>query len=83
MTRVLSMYELIRRFPDLATAIAYLEKMLWPSGPVCLLCNGHRVKPRNTPGWHNCADGRRNFTVRVGTIFHRLHMPLHKWLYAM
>jgi hypothetical protein len=27
-------------------------------------------------------DCRRRFTVRVGSIFHRSHVPLHKWLLA-
>jgi len=81
--RVLSTYELMQRFPDEPTATSYLEKMVWPDGPVCPLCKGRRVNPRKAPGWHNCADCRRDFTVRVGTIFHRSHVPLHKWLYAM
>ena len=25
----------------------------------------------------------QDFTIRVGTILHRSHIPLHKWLYAM
>ena len=32
--------------------------------------------------WH-CRKCRQDFTIRVGTIFHRSHVPLHKWLYAM
>ncbi|MDR0499598.1 MAG: IS1595 family transposase, partial [Holophagales bacterium] len=30
-----------------------------------------------------CNECRKDFTIRIGTIFHRSHIPLHKWLYAM
>ena len=30
-----------------------------------------------------CSTCRRHFTVRVNTIFHRSHVPLDKWLYAI
>jgi transposase-like protein len=28
-------------------------------------------------------DCRKNFSIRIGTIFEASHIPLHKWLYAM
>ena len=33
-------------------------------------------------GWYHCQDCRRKFTVRVGTLYERSHVPLHKWLSA-
>jgi hypothetical protein len=33
-------------------------------------------------GWFHCGDCRKKFTVRVGTLYERSHVPLHKWLYA-
>ncbi len=33
-------------------------------------------------GWYHCKDCRKRFTVRVGTLYERSHIPLHKWLYA-
>jgi transposase-like protein len=66
-----------------------LETIRWPNGPYCPYCGSFdRVKPTTTPpkakggGWHHCADCRRRFTVRVGSILHRSHVPLHKWLLA-
>jgi hypothetical protein len=32
------------------------------------------------PGWYWCTPCRRKFTVRVGSIFERSHIPIHKWL---
>jgi hypothetical protein len=34
------------------------------------------------PGWYYCADCQDKFTVRVGTLYERSHIPLHKWLMA-
>jgi transposase-like protein len=34
------------------------------------------------PGWNFCSDCRQKLTVRVGTLYERSHIPLHKWLMA-
>jgi hypothetical protein len=34
------------------------------------------------PGWYFCSDCREKFTVRVGMLYERSHIPLHKWLAA-
>lgn len=34
------------------------------------------------PGWYHCRECRQKFTVRVGTLYERSHVPLHKWLLA-
>jgi transposase-like protein len=76
-------------YHDDEAARLQLETIRWPNGPYCPYCGSFdRVKPTVTPnkakggGWHRCQDCRRNFTVRVGSIFHRSHVPLHKWLLA-
>lgn len=33
-------------------------------------------------GWYHCRLCRKKFTVRVGTLYQRSHVPLHKWLAA-
>jgi hypothetical protein len=33
-------------------------------------------------GWWYCGSCEDKFTVRVGTVFERSHIPLHKWLLA-
>lgn len=76
-------------YHDDEAARIQLETIRWPDGPYCPHCGSFdRVKPTATPpkakggGWHHCADCRKRFTVRVGSIFHRSHVPLHKWLLA-
>ena len=74
-------------FHDEAAARAWLEAQRWPDGAVCPHCEqGSTVRPLSGKsmgdGWYHCRDCRRKFTVRVGTMYERSHVPLHKWLHA-
>ena len=75
------------RFHDEAEAFKWVEAMLWPNGPVCPFC-GHTGKfyeLSTRPGVRKCGNKecRKQFTVRVGTIFESSHIPLTKWLQAI
>lgn len=68
-------------------AFKKLEEIVWPNGPVCPHCQSKRkiydIKGKNTRlGLKKCADCRKQFTVRVGTVFESSHIPLHKWFQA-
>src|SRR5579864_2050241 len=65
----------------------YLEKSRWPDGPICPFCGQFEtVKALGGKsmgqGWYHCSDCREKFTVRVGTLYERSHIALHKWLLA-
>ena len=82
--KVLSAYELMQKFPDEQSAIDYLAGILWADGIKCPYCESRNNTPRKSiPNFHRCNDCRQDFSIRVGTIFERSHIPLHKWLYAM
>jgi transposase-like protein len=86
-------------FHNEAAAFEHVEAMLWPQGPVCHHCGsmdkhyklvGVRSKAsKKSPagverhGLYKCAACRKQFTVRMGTIFEETHLPLHKWLQAI
>ena len=86
-------------FHDEEAAFAKLESVLWPNGPVCPHCgsdervyslNGVRSKPsKKNPegvvrhGLKKCGKCRKQFTVTVGTVFERSHIPLHLWMQAV
>jgi transposase-like protein len=74
-------------FHDEAKAREWLEGRLWPEGPICPHCgtideatamkgDAHRA------GLWNCRACRKQFSVTVGTLYERSHVPLHKWLGA-
>jgi transposase-like protein len=61
-----------------------LEAIFWPYGPTCPKCGKldtvSRYGKSMGPGWYWCSECREKFTVRVGSVLERSHIPLHKWL---
>lgn len=73
-------------FHDEAAAYAELESILWPHGAVCPICGGlDRITPvkGGRIGLRRCGPCKRQFTVKVGTVFESSHIPLHEWLQAV
>jgi transposase-like protein len=79
------------RFHDETAAFAWVEAELWPNGPTCPHCGGFdrisAIKPNAAKkvrvGLKFCGQCRKQFTVRVGTIFEDSHLPMKKWLQAI
>jgi transposase-like protein len=74
-------------FHDAEKACEWLERLLWPDGPVCPHCgligavyklNGKSQRA----GLYKCKGCEEQFTVTVGTVFERSHIPLNKWVLA-
>jgi transposase-like protein len=79
----ISTFQLFQKFPNEQSAIEYLQKRLWPNGPVCPKCKATDRITKRKDGFYTCNPCELRFTIRTGTIFERSHVPLHKWLYAM
>ena len=79
------------QFHDEAAAFAFVEAIIWPQGPVCPHCGGFErisaIKPNPEKkiriGLKFCGQCRKQFTVRVGSIFEDSHLPMTKWLQAI
>lgn len=75
-------------YSDDEAARVHLEALLWPDGPVCPKCgsvdDATLLKGKSTrPGVYKCKGCESPFTVTIGTIYERSHIPLSKWMYAM
>jgi transposase-like protein len=78
-------------FQDEQAAFDHVEGIIWPNGPVCHHCGcmGRitTVKPnaekRVRFGLKRCGDCKKQFTIRMGTIFEESKLPLHIWLQAI
>lgn len=75
-------------FHDEAAARQWLEALLWPNGPLCPHCNAlDRATQfegrKHRAGVWKCRQCSKQFTVTVGTVFERSHIPLNKWLMAL
>jgi transposase-like protein len=78
------------QFKDEKAAYAYVEAWLWPTGPVCPHCGNcdqSRIRTlagkSTRPGLRNCKECRKQFTVKIGTIFEDSHVPMTHWLQAI
>src|SRR5476651_1010710 len=71
-------------FTDATKARAWLEALIWANGRSCGYCGtleaSSPIKGRD--GYYQCKACRKQFTVMVGTVFERSHIPLNKWLQA-
>jgi transposase-like protein len=72
-------------FHDETKAREWLEARVWPNGPVCPHCGviDQATLMKGTshrPGLYQCNACREPFSVTIGTLYERSHVPLHKWL---
>jgi transposase-like protein len=90
----LTLATMAEMFSDENKAREFLESQLWPEGPVCPHCGlheayklvSHGAAPGKRPmrkGVYKCKGCRKQFTVRIGTIFEESKLPLRKWLMAI
>ncbi len=77
-------------FHNEEAAFEHLEQALWPEGPICPHCGiiGHATKlqgEKHRRGVWKCNEKecRKQFTVKVGTVFEHGRMPLQKMLQAV
>ena len=80
-----TLLEAIRYFSDLDVATEYVAETRWPEGPVCPRCGlvdekHYYLKTRRV--W-KCRSCKKQFSVKVGTIFEDTPLGLDKWLAAM
>lgn len=90
--KTLPFNERFKLFTDEDAAREFLESRRWPNGTVCPHCKAtgaYKLTPKEgskTPvrkGVWKCKACRKQFTVKVGTIFEDSHVPLSKWLHAI
>lgn len=77
-------------FRDEAAAFAHLEGVVWQGEPVCPHCGSINSATKlqgaaTRLGVWKCKDRdcRKQFTVKVGTVFEHGRIPLHKMLQAV
>ncbi|HTX48143.1 MAG TPA: IS1595 family transposase, partial [Caulobacteraceae bacterium] len=78
-------------FHSEAAAYEHVEARLWPDGPFCPFCGEceriSAIKPnpekRVRIGLKKCGSCKKQFTVKIGTVFEQSHVPLNMWLQAI
>lgn len=81
-----SLLSAVRYFSDLKVCNAYLASMKWPNGEVCCpRCGCTSVGKIESRQMFQCKakECRKQFSVKVGTIFEDSPLGLDKWMVAV
>jgi transposase-like protein len=81
-----SLQEAILYFADMDKCIDYLAARRWPKGVTCPICGSDRVSafnPKRRTWACSIHHPKREFSVKVGTIFEDSAIGLDKWLTAI
>lgn len=81
-----SLIEAVRYYSDLNLCEQKMAHMKWESGiPVCPKCDGQNIGRVASRRLYQCKakDCRKQFTVKVGTIFEDSPLGLDKWFVAV
>ena len=85
----MNLIDVMERFPDQASCIAFLEQVRWKGNPKCPHCESQKLTRREHEtetgriGRYNCQDCKATFRVLHGTLFHGTKIPLQKWFLAI
>jgi transposase-like protein len=78
-----SLIEAIRYFSDLDVCTDFVAKLRWPNGPVCSRCGCVEYSYVSTRRLWKCKGCKKQYSVKLGTIFEDSSLGLDKWLPAV
>lgn len=78
-----TLVEAIRYFANEDVAVEYVAKLRWPERPVCPNCAGRSHSFLTTRRVWKCRECKKQFSVKVGTIFEDSPIKLGLWLAAI
>lgn len=78
-----TLIEAVRYFADADLALAFMAELRWPNGPVCPHCDATEPSFLKTRRIWKCRECRKQFSIKVGTIFEDSPLGLDKWLPAL
>jgi transposase-like protein len=78
-----NLLEAVRYFSDLDVATDFVASLRWPDGPVCPRCGSVEYSFIKTRRLWKCKACKKQYSVKVGTIFEDSALGLDKWLPAV
>lgn len=83
MSKPKTLLEAIRYFSDRDVCNDFVANLRWPNGPVCPVCEGTEYSYLTTRRLWKCKDCKKQYSVKVGTIFEDSPLGFDKWLPAV
>jgi transposase-like protein len=81
--RPTSLLEAVRYFSDLNVCTEFVANLRWPDGPVCPRCGATEYSYLTTRRLWKCKGCKKQYSVKLGTIFEDSPLGLDKWLPAV
>lgn len=80
-----TLMEAARYFADPDVCLEFVKKLRWPDGVTCPHCGSERVRFIQTQRKWCCKSKscKKQFSIKVGTIFEKSQIPLDKWLLTL
>ena len=75
--------EFQRRFATEDACRQYLFRQRWPDGFICPRCGCREYSEIRSRHLYQCKSCRYQASLTAGTVFHKTHMPLQKWFWAV
>jgi transposase-like protein len=78
-----TLLEAVQFFANRDVSHAFVASLRWPNGVTCPRCDGADPVFLQTRRLWKCRGCKKQFSVKVGTIFEDSPIPLEKWLPAL
>jgi transposase-like protein len=78
-----TLLEAVKFFSDQDVSLAFVAKLRWPNGVTCPRCDAADPSFLSTRRIWKCRGCKKQFSVKVGTIFEDSPLGLDKWLPAL
>lgn len=75
-----TLLEAVKYFSSKDNCREFLAALRWENGPICPECNSNDVMLLRTRGIYKCRSCKKQFSIKVGTIFEDSPIGLDKWL---
>lgn len=79
----ISLKNFYKEFPTDEVCLGYLENERWPKGSVCPHCGSTKRYEYRRVKLFKCAECKKQFTAKTGTIFSDSHISLQDWFLAV
>lgn len=78
-----SLIEVLEYFDSEQKCVDYFQLKRWGDNPICPHCDHSKIYKFSDGKRFKCAKCRKQFTVRVGTIFEGSNISFRKWFAAI
>jgi len=79
----MNLIQIYKKFPTQDDCIKHLELVRWNNVPKCPYCKAENQTPRKATHRYHCNSCNTDYSVTVGTIFHKTKCDLQKWFLAI